>query len=253
MGGFQGKTALVTGAGMGIGRATAIRLASQGACVVCADINQEAASETQALIANAGGKASAVMTDVSDAEQCRQMVASAIDAFGSLHLAVNNAGVSGAPYSTDDVPLEEWRRIMSINLDGVFFCMKYELPEIVASGGGAVVNVSSICGLVAFPTAGPYVAAKHGVVGLTRTAAIEFAEKGVRINAVNPGFIMTPMQTNDGISVGDERYTYLAAKHPMNRFGEPEEVAAGIGWLLSDEAGFMTGACVALDGGYTAQ
>jgi len=253
MGWFDGKAAVITGAGMGIGRETARILAAQGASVMCADVDVDAASEVVRLIMEAGGKAEKIRTDVSDPEQCRVMAESTVEAFGGLHLAVNNAGISGGPLVTATHPIEDWRRILSINLDGVFYSMRYEIPEMLKCGGGAIVNVSSILGLVGFETSPAYTAAKHGVVGLTKTAAIELAQQNVRVNSVNPGFIMTPMQTNAGIQTGDPTYKYLAAKHPMNRMGTAEEVAHGIAWLLSDEAAFLTGIAMPIDGGYTAQ
>jgi len=253
VGWFDGKAAVVTGAAMGIGRETARLIAAQGAAVMCADVNLGAMAEVVELITDAGGKAAMIKTDVSDPKQCEEMVAATVETFGGLNLAVNNAGVTTEWYTTVTHPIEEWRRIMSVNIDGVFYCLKYEIPEMLKVGGGSIVNVASILGLVGFETGCAYTAAKHGVVGLTKTAAIEFAQQGVRINAVNPGFIMTPMQTNAGIQTGDETYNYLAGKHPMNRMGDPEEVAYGIAWLLSDEASFLTGISMPIDGGYTAQ
>jgi len=253
MGWFQGKAAVVTGAGMGIGRDTARILAAQGAAVMCADVNLDAAAGVVKLITDAGGQAAMVKTDVSDPKQCEEMVAATVKAFGGLHLAVNNAGISGGPLKTATHPIDDWRRIISVNLDGVFYSMRYEIPAMLETGGGSIVNVSSILGLVGFESSPAYTAAKHGVVGLTKTASIELAQQNIRVNSVNPGFIMTPMQTNQGVNTGDETYNYIAAKHPMNRFGNPQEVAYGIAWLLSDEASFLTGISMPIDGGYTAQ
>jgi len=246
-----GKAAVVTGAGVGIGREVARLLAYQGAAVMCADINPDAACEVVRLTTNTGGKASMIETDVRDPEQCRQMVAATVEAFGGLHLAVNNAGVSTQPYTTVTHPIDEWRRILSTNIDGVFYCLKYEIPEMLNVGGGSIVNVSSILGLVGWESACAYVTAKHGVVGLTKTAAMEFARHGVRINAVNPGFVDTLMTA--GVRAVAAEHARVAAKHPMNRFGNPNEIASGIAWLLSDEAPFLTGISMPIDGGYTAQ
>jgi len=253
MGWFEGKVAVVTGAAMGIGKETARVLAAQGAAVMCADIDVPGASEVVKSITESGGVAKLVPTDVSDPKQCEQMVAAAVDAFGGLHLAVNNAGISaGFPKGATD-PIQEWRQVLSIDLDGAFYCMRYEVPAMLEVGGGSIVNISSIFGLVGFETGWAYTAAKHGVVGLTRTAAIELAQQNIRVNSINPGCIWTPLQEKAGIRFGDDTYQYLAQKHPMNRMGTVEEVANAIAWVLSDEASFVTGIVFPIDGGYTAQ
>jgi len=251
---FEGKVALVTGAGMGIGRETAGILAAQGASVMCADIDAEAAADAAESIKASGGSAASVKVDVAEPEQCELMVAATVKAFGGLHLAVNNAGVGQIPPAPlADHPVELWRRIVAVNLDGVFYSLKYEIPEILKVGGGAIVNVSSILGLVAFPTCAAYVSSKHGVVGLTKTAALDYAEQGIRVNAVNPGFVLTPMNVKAGIEPGTELYDLVAEKHAMKRWGTEVEIANGIAWLLSDEASFVTGMIMPIDGGYTAQ
>lgn len=250
---LEGKVGVVTGAGSGIGRDCAIRMAAKGAKVVCSDIVLDGAMGTVQTITEAGGAAHLVQTDVADPEQCRSMVESAVKAFGRLDLAVNNAGIGGEAALTGEYTIEGWRKVMSINLDGVFYSMRYELPEMVKAGGGAIVNISSILGLVGWPTASAYTAAKHGVVGLTQVAAIEYAQQGIRVNSINPGFIQTPLLTSAGIVPGNEIHTMIAGKHAMNRLGTSEEIANAVTWLLSDQASFVTGIALPVDGGYTAQ
>lgn len=250
---LEGKIGLVTGAGSGIGRECALLMAREGAKVMVSDIAMDGAQETVKMIVDAGGVAQMTRTDVSDPEECRKMVEATVAAFGGLHLAVNNAGIGGEANTLADYSIEGWRKLMSINLDGVFYSMKYELAVMAAGGGGSIVNMSSILGLVGWGTAGAYVAAKHGVVGLTQTAAIEFAPSKVRVNSINPGFIVTPLLTTAGIQRGDDTYNFIAAKHAMNRLGEAEEVANAVIFLLSDEASFVTGIAMPIDGGYTAQ
>jgi NAD(P)-dependent dehydrogenase (short-subunit alcohol dehydrogenase family) len=250
---LEGKVGVVTGAGSGIGRDCAILMARQGASVMCSDVSLDGAMGTVQTITDAGGNARMVQADVSDPDQCRLMVEATVDAFGALHLAVNNAGIGGEAATVGDYTVDGWRKVLSINLDGVFYSMKYELPEIVKAGGGSIVNISSILGLVGWATAPAYVAAKHGVVGLTKTAAIEYAPHNIRVNSVNPGFILTPLLTSAGITPGDDTYNFIAAKHAMNRMGTSEEVALAVTWLLSDQASFVTGIPFPVDGGYTAQ
>jgi NAD(P)-dependent dehydrogenase (short-subunit alcohol dehydrogenase family) len=250
---FEGKAGLVTGAGSGIGRACALLMARKGAKVVVADVDVAGGEETVKLIEGAGGKALFVKADVSDPAQVEAAVKAGVDAFGGLHLAVNNAGIGGEANLAGDYSPEGWRKVIGINLDGVFYSMRYEIPAMLASGGGSIVNISSILGLVGFGTASAYTSAKHGVVGLTQVAAIEYGQQGIRVNSVNPGFIDTPLMAKAGINKGDDTYNFIASKHAMNRFGLPEEIAEAVVWLLSDKASFVTGIALPVDGGYTAQ
>jgi NAD(P)-dependent dehydrogenase (short-subunit alcohol dehydrogenase family) len=242
---FEGRVAVVTGGASGIGAAVCRQLAARGAKVVIADYNGEAA---QAL-AGGLGNASAFRLDVADPRAVRDMVAHAVDTFGGLHLAVNNAGIGGASAPTADYPLEEWHRVIGVNLHGVMYSMKYEIPAMLASGGGAIVNMASILGSVGWSGSVAYVAAKHAVVGMTRTAALEYAAQGIRINAVGPGFIDTPLLA----ALDEEARAGLVGLHPAGRLGTADEVAALACFLLSDAAGFITGSYHLVDGGYTAR
>jgi NAD(P)-dependent dehydrogenase (short-subunit alcohol dehydrogenase family) len=250
---FEGKVALVTGAASGIGRATTLALAAAGAQVVAADRNLAGCEQTVALVAAAGGKAAAEQVDVSSEDEVSRLVSAAVTRFGKLDLAFNNAGIGGevgnrtAEYSTAD-----WDRVIAVNLTGVWLCMKYELKQMLAQGGGAIVNTASVAGLVGMSGAPAYVAAKHGVVGLTKNAALEYARANIRVNAVCPGGVRTNMtETADQAFSGF--LDRLAKLEPMGRVAEPEEIASAVLWLLSDGASFMTGHALAVDGGFVAR
>jgi NAD(P)-dependent dehydrogenase (short-subunit alcohol dehydrogenase family) len=248
---FEGKVALVTGAGSGIGRATAQAFAREGARVVVADVNVAGLNETVRLIQEAGGQAYGVQADVSQPAQVQQMVDTALAEFGRLDAAVNNAGIEGEQAALAEASAENWDRVIGINLRGAWSCMKAEIPAMLRSGGGAIVNMSSVAGLVGFANISPYVASKHGMVGLTRTAALEYAKQGIRVNAVCPGAIDTPMI--DRFTRGDaSARAAMDAMHPMGRMGRPEEIAEVAIWLCSDRASFVTGHALPVDGGMTA-
>lgn len=248
---FMGKTAIVTGAGSGIGAAIALELATRGAHVVVADIDFSAAEDTVTRIASTLGSARALEVDMADAKSVEEMVEFAVRHFGGLHLAVNNAGIGGPSETTADYPLEDWRKIVDVNLNGVFYGLKYEIAAMLKTGeGGAIVNMSSILGTVGWSKACAYVATKHALVGLTKVAAIEFAAQNIRVNAVGPAFIDTPLLTKN---LEPDVLEGLAGLHPVGRLGTAAEVSALTCFLLSSEAGFITGSYHLIDGGYTAR
>lgn len=255
MGKLQGKVALITGAGMGIGRSTALLFAQEGARVVVADIDIKGGEETAQLITKAGGQAIFVKTDVTSAKDVENLVKKAVDTYGRLDCAFNNAGVSKRePTPTADFTEEEWEWIININLKGVWLCMKYEILQMLKQDSkGAIVNASSLAGLVGLPGYPIYTASKHGVAGLTRVAALEYASNGLRINAVCPGLIQTRMTATSNEAEAEGLAQDIALKQPLGRLGAPEEVGQAVVWLCSDESSFVTGHLLSVDGGWVAQ
>jgi NAD(P)-dependent dehydrogenase (short-subunit alcohol dehydrogenase family) len=246
---FENKVAMVTGAGSGIGEAIARRMAEEGATVVVADLNRTAANQVASAIERDGGTAVAVQQDVADPASVEKSVEFAVQKFGRLDVAVNNAGITGDLKPTADYSLEGWDKVIAVNLSGVFYGMKYQIPAMLRSGGGSIVNIASILGSVAARDSAGYNAAKHGVVGLTKTAALEYSKDGVRVNAIGPGYINTPLLE----ALDREVYDGLVGLHPIGRLGKPEEVAELALFLASDKASFVTGSYHLVDGGYTAQ
>ena len=251
---FTGKVVFVTGAAGGIGRAAALAFAREGASVMVADVSEEGNQETVRLIEAAGGRALAIRCDVTRAEDVKAALDQTIETFGRLDAAFNNAGIEQAKKATADITEEEWDRIIGIDLRGMFLCMKYEIPLMLNHGGGAIVNTSSGAGVKGFKDQAAYVAAKHGVVGLTKSAALDYASENIRINVVCPGIVDTPMMDRfgGGTPEGKEReLAGAAAAEPIGRAGKPEEIAAAVLWLCSDAASFVTGAAMVVDGGQT--
>ena len=249
---LQGKVALVTGGGTGIGRATALDFAEKGASVVIADVNAKEAEHTVELIKKIGGKAIFVHADISKAAECQAMVAQAVKAFGRLDFACNNAGIEGVMAPIADMKPADWQRVIDVNLTGVFLCMRYEIPEMLKTGGGAIVNMASILGQVGFAGAAAYTAAKHGIVGLTKVAALEYSSAGIRVNAICPAFIETPMLERAGL-LGDVNVRKAVENlHPIGRLGQPEEVAKAVTFLCTPDASFIAGESLLVDGAYVA-
>ena len=249
---LDNKIALVTGAGSGIGRATALVFAREGARVVVSDIVVEGGQETVQQIEAAGGEAIFVKADVSKAADVEALITQTVETYGRLDCAFNNAGIEGGVKPTIDCTEKEFDRTIAVNLTGVWLCMKYEIQQMLSQGGGAIVNTASAAGLVGFPGLPDYVASKHGVVGLTKTAALEYAKSGIRVNAVCPGVIQTPM-VERGAQLSPGFDELAVSMEPVGRFGQPAEVGEAVVWLCSDAASFVTGIPMQVDGGLVAQ
>lgn len=247
---LQNKVAIITGAGSGIGKAIALLYGAEGAKLVLTDLDEQGGKDTVSALIQKGSEAIFVHADTSKADDSRRVVDEAVKQFGALHLAVNNAGIGGPLKPVGEYPIEGWDKVIAINLSGVFYGMRYQIPAMLTSGGGNIVNISSILGKVATKNAAAYVSAKHGVIGLTETAALDYADQKIRVNAVGPGYIMTPLLTK---TLDEATLKALAGLHPMGRIGSSEEVAELVLWLNSDKASFVTGSYYNVDGGYLAQ
>jgi NAD(P)-dependent dehydrogenase (short-subunit alcohol dehydrogenase family) len=247
---LQNKVAIVTGGGSGIGREIAYSFAAHGAKIVVADIDEVGGAETIAQLQKRDSRGIFVKADTSKAEQSDALVRATIKEFGALHIAVNNAGIGGPQVPVGEYPIEAWDRVIGVNLSGVFYGMRYQIPAMLAAGGGSIVNISSILGQVGFRGASAYVAAKHGLVGLTQNAALEYGPNNIRVNVVGPGFINTPLLEKN---LTPDAMKTLASLHPIGRIGEAKEVAELVLWLASDKASFVTGSYYSIDGGYLAQ
>jgi len=249
MGSLKNKVSIVTGGGSGIGRAIALLYASEGAKLVISDVDEKGGNETVTQIKAKGGEAIFVRADTSKHEDSENTVELAVKQFGALHIAVNNAGIGGPIKPIGEYPIDGWEKVISINLSGVFYGMRYQIPAMLSSGGGSIVNMASILGKVATKNSAAYISAKHGVIGLTETAALEYANQNIRVNSIGPGYIVTPLLK----SLDDATMKALVGLHPMGRLGTAEEVAELALWLNSDKASFVTGSYYNIDGGYLAQ
>ena len=250
MGSLNDKVAIITGSGSGIGRAAAILFAREGAKVVVSDINEEHGNAVVEEINKAGGQAFFMKADTSKADDNRNLVEQTVVKYGALHIAVNNAGIGGPLSTVADYPIDGWQKVIDTNLSGVFYGLKYQIPAMLKSGGGSVVNIASILGAAGTKFSPAYVAAKHGVVGLTKAAALEYADQKIRVNSVGPGYIKTPMVMN---ALDEATLKAIVGLHPIGRLGESEEIAELILWLGSDKSSFVTGSYYPIDGGYLAQ
>jgi NAD(P)-dependent dehydrogenase (short-subunit alcohol dehydrogenase family) len=249
---FEDKVAVVTGGSSGIGRAAALALAQAGAKLVISDVNVDGGEETCSLIREAGGEAIFIEADVSQAKEVEGLMGAAVATFGRLDCAVNNAGVGGLLIPLETLEEPNWNQVIDVNLKGVWLCMKYEIPHLLASGGGAIVNIASAAGLVGFRYNAVYAASKHGVIGLTKSAALELAKKRIRVNAICPGFVDTPMV--QGINdINPKMLENTVNAIPMKRLGKPEEIAEAVLWLCSEGSSFVTGHALSVDGGTVVQ
>jgi len=248
---FKDKTAIVTGAASGIGKSTAELYAREGANVVLSDIDVKKGNNAAEEINKNGGNAIFVKADVSSPSDCELLVEKAVKHFGRLDYACNNAGIGGESKPVADYSIENWNKVIAVNLSSVFYCMKYEIKAMLETGGGAIVNIASILGNTSFENSAAYVSAKHGVVGLTKNAAVEYAKKKIRVNSVGPAFIHTPLIA--ALEDDKDTYNFLVSLHPIGRLGKPEEVAELVIWLSSDKASFVTGSYYPVDGGYLAK
>lgn len=247
---FVNQVAFITGAGSGIGRATALAFAKTGARVVVSDINEAGGNETVQQIRALGGDATFIACNVADPDQVETAVRQTIETYGRLDIGINNAGIGGKFARFTDQTFDDWNQMMAVNLSGVFYCMQAEIRQMLAQGSGKIVNVSSIAGVRGMPMGGPYSAAKHGVIGLTKTAALEYVRKNIRVNAVCPVYTHSAM-VDDLINAGPGMEERMRRMIPMGRFGEPDEIAQAILWLCADENAFCTGQAIQLDGGLT--
>ncbi len=246
---LENKVAIITGGGSGIGKAIALLYASEGAKIVISDIDETGSNEAVEEIKAKGAEAIFVKADTSKPDDGKKVVDQAVKHFGALHIAVNNAGIGGPISPLGEYPIDGWDKTIAINLSGVFYGMRYQIPAMLKSGGGSIVNVASILGKVGTPNSAAYVASKHGVIGLTESAALEYAQQKIRINSIGPGYIRTPLLD----ALDDETMKALVGLHPIGRLGSSEEVAELALWLNSDKASFVTGAYYNVDGGYLAQ
>lgn len=247
---LENKVAIITGSGSGIGKAAALLFAKEGAKVVVSDIHEENGNEVVAEIQKNGGEAFFIKADASKPEDNEALVKGTLEKYGKLDIAVNNAGIGGPLAATGEYPIDGWQKVIGINLSGVFYGMHFQLPAMAKNGGGSIVNIASILGMAGTRNSPAYVAAKHGVVGLTKATALEYASKNIRVNSIGPGYIKTPLLTD---ALDEETMNMLVGLHPIGRLGESEEVAELILWLASQKSSFVTGSYYPVDGGYLAQ
>ena len=250
---LENKSVFITGGLSGIGKECALAAAKEGANIVIADLNSEITDKVMEVIRKENSKAVFVECDVAEYAQVQDAIHKTISAFGTLDIALNNAGIGGEANKVGEMSVEGWLKVININLNGVFYCMKLELVQMSKQKSGVIVNMSSILGKVGFANSSNYVAAKHGILGLTQTAALEYAPEGIRINAICPGFIDTPLLSNAGISENTALKKYIVGLHPVKRLGKSEEIASVFIFLVSEDSSFMTGSAIDVDGGYLAQ